>query len=477
MIDVAHRNWNDSTGVGKYISEYANPDSLVFYSGTPYMEKAWESQLSGHWKFEEGSGTTAFDNSGSSNSGTATPMSTWSWTNGKWGGGLSLTMGDSVQVPDKAAFDAGTGMTGFTILSWVNPAVQVTSGSVIFKKLGSGGGGYSFTGASGGVVRLTLNGTTFSGRTNIGSGSWHHVGAMYKRVGPDTVKIYVDGKPDTVITGSTYSFTSSGSNAYMGGFNGVLDDVRFYNESMLDEDVQAIYQLGYAPNQGMYYVRADNNSSVNCVIDGSIYQRHFPVFQVTNFYSPTTIAANSPYVYMNGSPLTYNKDYYAMLDENRKRMTIGFNCAINSPTQIYIGSNTTLATTTSPMPQMYWGSYVTPSCSHFYVKNFSGDVFGSATANQYYFDFKMDNTANGNGGEIYRFKTSKISPSRHGRHHDNRQSGFGALLDRQHELRLRQIQDRDIVAREHGQRGGRADLYGSGVVGGPRDSPDQRQDA
>ena len=77
MIDFAHRNWNDSTGVGAYVSEYANPDSLVFYAGTPYMEKAWESQLSGHWKFEEGSGTTAYDNSGSSDSGVATPTSTW----------------------------------------------------------------------------------------------------------------------------------------------------------------------------------------------------------------------------------------------------------------------------------------------------------------------------------------------------------------------------------------------------------------
>jgi hypothetical protein len=411
MIDFTHRNWNDSTGVGAYISEYANPDSLMFYAGTPYLEKSWESQLSGHWKFEEGGGTTAYDNSGSSDSGIATPTSTWTWSGGKWGGGLALGMGDSVKIADNTILNSGTGTTGFTILSWVRPSIPLTGASTIFEKLGSGGTGYKFTGGSNGVVQLSLGATNFSGRTSIGANTWRHVGAMYKKVsGYDTVKIYVDGKPDTVITNSTnFSFTPSGSNAYMGGINATLDDVRFYNECMNDEDVRTIYELGYAANQGMYFVRADNNSAVNCVIDGSVFQRHFPVFQVTNYFAAGALSATNPYVYVNGSPLTYNKDYYAMLDANTKKLTVGFNRSLNTPTQIYIGTNTTVATTTTAMPQMSWGSYASPT-PHFYVKNFSGDIFGGASANQFYADFKIDSSVNSNCGEIYRLKTSKISP-------------------------------------------------------------------
>jgi autotransporter-associated beta strand protein len=408
MLDLAHRNWNDSTGVGAYISEYSNPDSLAFYTGTPYLEKAWEDQLSGHWKFEEGSGDTAFDNSGGSNSGVRTTGSTWTWTSGKWGGGLSLSTGDSVKVVDNAAFNGGT--SGFTIMAWVKPTAALTSSSRIFGKFGTNG--YKMTGGGGDVVQLTLNGTTFSDRTDIGSGSWHHVAVMYhKRTAPvpDTVKLFVDGKTDTIITG-TYSFDASGVNALMGpGFAGTLDDVRFYNECLSDDAIKTVYQLGYAASQGMYMVRADNNNAINCVMHGAAYHRYFPVFQVTNFWNSAALGANNPYVYLNGTQLAYNRDYFVMLDQNIRRLTVGFNRAMSGDAQIYIGSDPVQAVATNAMPQMSWGKYAWPS-SHFYVKNFSGNTFGGAAANQYYMDFKMDNTVAGNGGEIYRLKTSMISP-------------------------------------------------------------------
>jgi autotransporter-associated beta strand protein len=412
MLDFAHRNWNDSTGVGSYVSEYSHPDSLAFYSGTPYLEKTWEDHLTGHWKFEEGAGDTAFDNSGSNNPGIRTPSSTWTWTNGEWGGGLSLRSGDSVKVLDNTLFDGSN--TGFAVMAWVNPIATMTGGSGIFKK-SSGTAGYAFSGSGSGSVQLNLGGTAFPGRTNVGAGSWRHVGAVYQKAGgaPDTIKLYVDGKSDTIITGSVYSFNSSGTNALMAtGFSGTLDDVRFYNEALSDEQFKTIYQLGYCSGQGMYWLRADNNNAVNFTIDGGTYHRNFPVFQITNWWNGAALGANNPYVYVNGIQLTWNKDYYVMTDLNRNKATVGFNRAINANgTQIYIGGNSTVASTTNAMPQMTWGSFAWPS-SHFYVKNFSGNTFGSSTANQYYFDFKMDNTATaGNGGEIFRFKTSKISPN------------------------------------------------------------------
>jgi hypothetical protein len=408
MLDIAHRNWNDSTGVGSYISEYRNPDSLAFYSGTPYMEKTWEDHLSGHWKFEEGSGDTAFDNSGSNNVGKRTGGSTWTWTSGKYSGGLSLRSADTVKVVDNAAFDGGS--SGFTVMSWINPTATMTSASGIFRKL-SGSNGYALTGGSNGNVQLRLNSTTFAGKTNIGSGSWRHVAAKYLSMGnvADTVKLFVDGKCDTVVTGD-FSFASSGIDAQMGiGFIGTLDDVRFYNQALNDEQIKTIYQLGWSAGQGMYMVRADNDNAVNFTIDGGTYHRNFPAFQVSNYWNGAALGANNPYVFMNGSQLTYNSDYYVMTDVNMKRLTVGFNRAINvDGTRIYIGSDPTEAGTTAAMPRMYWGSYSWPS-SHFYAKNFSCNSFGSSTNKEFYLDFKMDNTTKGNGGEIYRFKTSKVS--------------------------------------------------------------------
>ena len=409
MLDFAHRTWNDSSGVGGRAAVYRHPDSLGFYTGTPYLQKAWESQLSGHWQFEEGGGDTAWDNSGSNNFGVRPSGATWTWTNGKWGGGMGLFGGsDRIRVADKPEFD---GASGFAICAWIKPSENMTTSNGIFKKFGTGG--YSFTGGSGGVVQLALNATSLPGRTGVGSGTWCHVAALLRRgYSPyDTVKLFINGKPDTIYTGS-YSFDTSAADVYIGsGFDGVIDDVRFYAQNMSDDDIKTIYQLGYDAGKGMYRVRADNNNTVHCVMNGATYHRYLPVFQVTNYWSTNQPSASTPKVYMNGSLLAFNKDYFAALDDNRNMLTVGFNSTVNADaTRIYISSDDTLSsTTTTTMPKMVWGSYASPS-SHFYVKNFTGNTFGSATANQYYADFKMDNTTTGNGGEIFRLKTSKISP-------------------------------------------------------------------
>jgi hypothetical protein len=411
MLDLAHRNWNDSSGVGSYISEYNHPDSLTFYAGTPYLEKAWEDHLSCHLKFEEGTGDTAFDNSGSNNFGIRTAASTWNWTSGKWGGGLGLRTGDTVKILDNTAFDGGS--SGFTILSWINPSNTLTGVSGIFRK-STGTAGYALTGGSNGTIQLNLGGTTFSGRTNIGYGSWRHVGAVYEKISgsPDTVRLFVDGKPDTVITGSNYSFASSGVNALAGnGFSGTLDDVRFYNEAISDEQLKTIYQLGWSSSQGMYMLRADNSSQVNFTIDGGAYHRNFPVFQVSNWFNTAALSGSNPLVYMNGSQLTYNKDYFVMADANNKKATVGFNCAINSDgTRIYIGSDAAQAGTTGAMPRMYWGITTLKAIDYVWLRNFSGDVFGSSTAGQFFIDWKMGITAS-KGGDIWYMRSSSTTPN------------------------------------------------------------------
>lgn len=73
-----------------------------------------------HWKFDEGSGSTAFDSSGNGNDGTLqADMATTSWTTGKYGGALNFDgVDDYVNVPDSAAFDITEGVT---VEFWVKP--------------------------------------------------------------------------------------------------------------------------------------------------------------------------------------------------------------------------------------------------------------------------------------------------------------------------------------------------------------------
>ncbi|MEX0786480.1 MAG: flexitail domain-containing putative surface protein [Dehalococcoidia bacterium] len=77
--------------------------------------------LVGHWKFNEGAGSTAADSSGNGNDGTLVNGPTW--VSGVAGYALEFDgFDDFVQVPDAASLDiAGP----FTLMAWVNPDSDV----------------------------------------------------------------------------------------------------------------------------------------------------------------------------------------------------------------------------------------------------------------------------------------------------------------------------------------------------------------
>ena len=75
------------------------------------------------FNFDQGSGTTVPDSSGTGNSGTLT-NTTWSST-GKYGGALSFNGSSSwVTVADNASLDLTNGMT---LEGWVNPSATGTT--------------------------------------------------------------------------------------------------------------------------------------------------------------------------------------------------------------------------------------------------------------------------------------------------------------------------------------------------------------
>ncbi len=88
------------------------------------------------YSFDQGSGTTAPDASGSGNTGTLTNGPTWS-SAGKYGGAISFDgVNDSVTVPDSASLDLTSGMT---LEAWVRPAALGTTWRTVIFKQRSGG--------------------------------------------------------------------------------------------------------------------------------------------------------------------------------------------------------------------------------------------------------------------------------------------------------------------------------------------------
>ena len=400
MIDFANTGISDTSTVTNILSDnFLSPDSLEFLAGTPAMEQSWEHHLRGHWKLDDETGDTARDCSGNNHHGSASGT----WTTGKWGGGLQMTSGEQISYPDNSDFD---GVGDFTVMTWIKTATL--DGSTVIMGKHNGTQGWKLTGNGSGQLTFTLDGTSLHGQASVEDNSWHHVAATRST---DTVKIYVDGIIDTVIAGS-YTVTANATALTMGaGYTGTLDDIRFYGEQVSENTLEAIYLLGYRSAMGAYQVRADNNNTVHLKIDGGTTTRYFPVFMVENYWATAKPAVGC--VVLNGTALTENTDYFAYFDDTRNELILGLNKYMSSDeTRLYIDdSYENGASMVTSTPKMSWGIATVGTVDYFWVKNFSGNTFGSSTSNEWFMNWKMAEGTSSNCGEISFLASSVTDPN------------------------------------------------------------------
>jgi hypothetical protein len=221
----------------------------------------------GEWKFDENTGTTAYDTSGNGNTGTFTNGPTWS--TGKTGGAGKFDGSDDfVEIGSSSKID--NSQTG-TITAWVNTNTITADGSIfnyggasianagVFEfKLSNISGSNTYLGIkqrSNGVA--TIN--AFRGSTLLSTNTWYYVTLVSNG---STWKMYLNGIEQTLtsISGTNNGNwlgdttvtetdrTTIGRNysngAYSGPFNGLIDDVKIYNY------VRTPAQIAWDYNQG-----------------------------------------------------------------------------------------------------------------------------------------------------------------------------------------------------------------------------------
>lgn len=408
MVDFSHRTLTDSATAYRYAADYRNSDTLGFYAGTPLLEQAWESEEKGEWAFDEGTGSTVADKSGQGH--TAAVSGTPTWTAGKWySSATSLGGTDSVTVASHADFDGGNALT---ITAWIKPYTLLSSSVAIFKKYSSADVGYAFTGGPAGTLeyKMANGGSTVAlqSSTVLTPGVWWHVAVQKFELGKqDFLALFINGILDTVRIVELNAYYGSSPSAVIIGknFSGVIDDVRFFNKLLANDEIRAIALKGFSPDRGMYRVRADNNNTLHCRMHGHPTPHFLPVLQITNYWAtglPT-------YVYVDGVLLTSGIDYYAALDDNRNQLTIGLNRVVTGNTAIFIDDNVTNGSRrTGPTKKMYWG-ITGASNQYFWVKNTAGRYFDAASSNQFYLNWKM-NRASNKDGEIWHMRSSVTNP-------------------------------------------------------------------
>jgi predicted GH43/DUF377 family glycosyl hydrolase len=231
----AQAGWKDGT-LDNDISVRRNPDGIALVTADV---QSW-------WRFNENTGTTAYDSSGLGNNGT---ISGAAWTAGKSGTALEFRRSDSsdvVNVGDRSSLE---GFSALTISAWVYPYSYPQSGEIVKKD---------------GVYLLREN--------NSGSGSvafmvWDSGGNRYELDVPDAyllknqwslitatwdgyrMRIYKNG---AILAGeSDHNFDSlaSNSNAFTignqpgggEGFDGKIDDVMIFNRAITEDEIRYLY--------------------------------------------------------------------------------------------------------------------------------------------------------------------------------------------------------------------------------------------
>ncbi|MCK5040300.1 MAG: LamG domain-containing protein, partial [Candidatus Aenigmarchaeota archaeon] len=209
----------------------------------------WNNSLVGWWRFNEGSGGTAYDSSSHGNNGTIYVYneSMDNWTTGKFDNALQFDgINDYVTIPNSASVNI-TG-TEITISAWIrNYNLSDSLIHVILMKRNA----YSIVIETDGTFRCGIDGLTdpySSGSPPaITDNNWHYVSCTYNST---HIMTYLDATRQ-IIDDSSGNIASVTATVEIGRrddntrlFNGTIDDIMIFNRSLSSEEISALYNTG-----------------------------------------------------------------------------------------------------------------------------------------------------------------------------------------------------------------------------------------
>ncbi len=226
--------------------------SFIFVLG---LVGSASAELVAHWKFDEGSGDTAFDSSGNNYHGIFfnDPV----WVEGMFGGALNLEDGGYLAIQEMHY--EGSGFPEVSVCAWIRTSSAGNQFIVSFDRneyyrLSIATSAGVDEGEVGWHMQTDASGILdYSSETRVDDGQWHHVCGVYDN---GIATIYIDGEPEPSVTSGTtfgrgtlrYGFI--GKNSEATGFNepaptgnpvdGDIDDVRIYDHALSEEEIKEL---------------------------------------------------------------------------------------------------------------------------------------------------------------------------------------------------------------------------------------------
>jgi hypothetical protein len=180
---------------------------------------------------------------------------TWLASSGTHSGVMSFngTNQNHIVVPGQTSFDAPSGTLSFWMRSpgLINPTGK---SAAIFDRQASGGG-FIVTQTSAGGLEVTV--TTAindipSASTTISDTNWHQVAVVFNVTNSEQIQIYIDGALDSSGGNAGDWSWPVGQELELGlshdtslqPYNGLLDDVRFYNRALTGSEITSVFNTG-----------------------------------------------------------------------------------------------------------------------------------------------------------------------------------------------------------------------------------------
>jgi len=248
---VAGHTWSTETSfpvvVGPDLTHNGGTyDAFVAKIGSGFLAR-------GYWRFNEGSGSTAYDATNNNNDGTITGPG-WTWTSGISGsalyfnGGGQFFDGDGVTVPHSSSLDING---RFTVEAWIKATGSDNYLAIVDKYEYQDPLSKGFTlYLNNGNLRLSIYSASHGEGTCIGTSdlrdnTWHHVAGTWDG---DSMRVYVDCQmerkaawtcpPASTTNNLGIGKRLSGHGGYM-PFLGNIDEVRIYSSGRKCGDVNA----------------------------------------------------------------------------------------------------------------------------------------------------------------------------------------------------------------------------------------------
>ncbi len=194
------------------------------------------SKAVGCWKFDEGTGTTAYDSSPYGNTGTLTNGPTWA--SGKYGNGIQFDgSNDYIEVVNASSLNITA--NSISIEAWIKSASPQVFLPVVCKGTIFGASTDSYYLRLGGAVPdfgvYTSSLVQLNSGSLLNNSAWHHVIGVYNST---HMSVYVDERFVSRIA-QTGNINPVLISLKIGGwptqghyFNGTIDEVRIYNRAI-----------------------------------------------------------------------------------------------------------------------------------------------------------------------------------------------------------------------------------------------------